>query len=146
MRRLCSLLLLIALAACRPGPVSASPAPYGARLEAVGDTIKITLAPCAVAGSAVGCRVTLAGTVGQTPINFGAIPDFAPGESRVIAKSITCTANAVISITGASQAVNASGVPGPVTNATPGVLTCADPVPGAPGAWTIILQVIVPSP
>ena len=145
MRKLIAVLVL-ALAACRPGPISASPAPFGIRLEAVADTVKFPIAPCTVSGSAVGCKVTLAGTVGQTPIAFGAIPNFAPGETRVITATITCTANAVVTVTGASQAVNASGVLGPVTNATPGVFTCADPIPGAPGAWTIILQVVVPSP
>lgn len=143
MRKLIAVLVL-ALAACRPGPISASPAPFGATLSVAADTVKVTIAPCAVSGSAVGCKVTLAGTVGTTAIPFASIPNFAPGETRVITATITCTANAVVTITGSSQAVNASGVLGPVTNATPGVFTCADPVPGAPGAWTIILQVIVP--
>lgn len=140
---------LLVLAACHPQPVSASPRPAAAALAVVDDTIRVQSPnACVIAEPGVSCRVTVTGSAGATPLNFGPAVTLAPGAALTVSASYTCTTpGQQVAITAQLSAValNRSGQPSPATisNGT-GTLTCRDAIPGQPGQATVTIITITP--
>ena len=141
--KLGALLLVIGLAACTPSPAVASPRPFGAPLEIVADTVRLTFAPCDADEPTVACRVTVAGTVGQTPIVFPAVADVAVGGTAVVTATFACTALQTISVTATSRGVNRSGQVSDPQTAT-ATTACPDGAPNVPRSFTIQITVVRP--
>jgi len=135
--------LFVGLAACTPSPVVAMPAPFGAPLVIVADTVRITAAPCDADEPTVACRVEVTGTVGQTAITFPAVADVVVGGTATVSASVVCTALQPVSVTVTSRGVNRSGQLSAAQTAT-ATAVCPDGAPNVPRSFTIQITVTRP--
>ena len=142
MKRL-ALLLSAAVAACVPSPAVAMPAPFGAPIEIVADTVRITAAPCDADEPTVACRVAVTGTVGQTAITFPAVADVVVGGTATVTASVVCVALQPVSVTVTSRGVNRSGALSDPRSAT-ATAVCPDGAPNVPRSFTVQITVTRP--
>ena len=114
------------------------PFEFSTEVSLVGDSLLVSATACSVSLPSIGCRLSIAGTIGGTPLTFSPISDLGPGQTLDIVRPIVCASSAPISVTVASRGFNIDGQLSGAVTAT-GTTTCPSAPPPPSGDFTVTI-------